>query len=136
MIEAKMTMDEVAQLLADRGLEVCIRDLGSSGGGDWCGVQVEMSDGGFLLVTPDSGPWNGNDEDEEAERLTAFRYGPGTFEDEADRPFVGLTEWHTDDALAYNWTSPNDEFDATVPALIAQVAALVNLVPDWEATNG
>ena len=134
-IKAAMTIDEVAQLLADRGLRISIRDLGSSGGGDWCAVQMDMSDGGFILITPDGGPWNANAEDEEAERLLAFRYGPGTFEDEGDRPYVGLTDWHTDEALAFNWTSPNDEFDATVPALIDHIARLVNLAPDWENAN-
>lgn len=131
-IKAAMTMDEVAQLLADRGLEVSIRDLGSSGGGDWCGVQVDISDGGFILITPDDAPWDANADDTEVERLLAYRYGPGEFEDEGDRPWVGLTEWHTDEALVFNWTSPRDTFDATVPALIDHVAALVNLAPDWE----
>ena len=130
-----MTMDEVAQFLADDGLEVSIRDLGRSGGGDWCGVQVDMTDGGFVLISPDWGPWNANADDEEAQRLLAFRYGPGDFEDEGDRPYVGLTEWHTDEALVFNWTSPFDEFDATVPALVNQIAALVNLAPDWEIAN-
>lgn len=131
-IKTAMTMDEVAQLLADRGLSISIRDLGSGGGGDWCGVQMDMSDGGYILITPHDAPWDSNADDEEAERLLAFRYGPGEFFDEADRPFVGLTEWHTDEALVFNWTSPLDEFDATVPALIDQVARLVNLAPDWE----
>jgi hypothetical protein len=128
-----MTMDEVAQLLADRGLDVSIRDLGSSGGGDWCAVQIDINGGDFILITPDSGPWNSNDENEEADRLLALRYcGRGEYEDEADRPWVGLTDQHTDDHLVANVGSDRDEFDATVPLVIGQVAALVNLVPDWD----
>ena len=135
MIKQEMTMDDVAQALRDGGLDVTIRDLGRSGGGDWAAVQIDLNSGDFILITPDWGPWDFNDDEEAAELLLAYRYAAGEYEDEGDRPWVGLTDQHTEGRLAIETSSDNDTFDATVPRVISQVAALANLVTDWASDN-
>jgi len=135
MIRNQMTIEQVAQPLRDGGLDVTIRDLGSSGGGDWAAVQIDLNNGDFILITPDWGPWDFNDDEEKADRLLAYRYAAGDYEDEGDRPWVGLTDLHTDERLAIETSSDNDIFDATVSRVISQVAALANLVTDWATDN-
>lgn len=116
-----MNSDQIIDLLNANGLSVVPRDLGSSGGGEWWGIEVPAANGCFILITPAGYPYDANDADDTEEFLCVQVYGAGEYDDEGDRP----------------WSSfGTDDLRATPNAILAAVAAARTFSETWDYTNG
>lgn len=116
-----MSSDHIIDLLHASGIDNCGRDLGSSGGGEWWGIEVPAARDCFILITPAGYPYDATDPDDTEEFLCVQVYGPGEYEDEADRP----------------WSSfGTDDLPATPDAILAAVAAARTFSETWDYTDG
>lgn len=115
-----MSSDQIIDLLNTNDIPVVPRDLGSSGGGEWWGIEVPAARDCFILITPAGYPYDATDPDDTEEFLCVQVYGPGEYEDEADRPW---SSFGTDDLLA------------TPDAILAAVAAARTFSETWDFTN-
>lgn len=115
-----MTSEQIIDLLDANGIDTWEHDLGSSGGGDWWAIRVEAPRDCFILITPAGYPFDLNADDDAEEFLTLNLYGPGTFEDEADRP----------------WTSfGSDDTPATPKEILDRVAFIRTFAETWDFAN-
>ena len=116
-----MSSDQVIDLLNANGIDNYTRDLGSSGGGDWWGIEVPAANGCFILITPADYPYDATDPDDTEEFLCVDLYGPGEYEDEADRPWATFGIGKT---------------PATPDAILTAVAAVRTFSETWDYTDG
>lgn len=115
-----MSSDQIIDLLNTNDIPVVPRDLGSSGGGEWWGIEVPAARDCFILITPAGYPYDATDPDDTEEFLCVQVYGPGEYEDEADRP----------------WSSfGTDDLPATPDAILAAVAAARTFSETWDYAN-
>ena len=111
-----MTSDQIIDLLDANGIDNYTRDLGSSGGGEWFGIEVPAANGCFILITPAGYPYSATDPDDTEEFLCVQVGGGGEYDDEGDRP----------------WSSfGTDDTPATPDAILAAIAAARTFSETW-----
>lgn len=112
-----ITLDGLMDALIERGYMVTLRDLGSSGGGDWAAIEIPMPTDRFILITPAGYPWNASDGDEVADSLMAVLYADGDYDTLDDHPMLD--------------TDVADDMPADVDAICDALAALTALNISW-----